>query len=103
MVYHSQHKVRRVRCVFAVAAAAFSTTVFADSREIQVYQDALPDKGEYNLDLSSNFSKTSSQSELKGRSVLQALAEFSYGVSANLEAGLKVPVSHIDGRWYGNG
>jgi len=89
----------------AVFAAIGSVSSFAraDMTELEVYRSELADKGETNFDFASNIAKTSAQSDSNGRSVFQAVGEYSYGLTDFLEAGLKVPVSYANSVWYGNG
>lgn len=75
----------------------------AESAEILIQRNELTDKGENNFDFSANLSKTSNKSDLKGRSVFQALGEYSYGFADRWEAGFKLPIYHVDGNWYGSG
>jgi hypothetical protein len=100
---YPQKKKWRQLLLLSAAVVLNSSTAFADSTEIQIYRDDLTDKGESNFDFASNFSKTSSHSELQGRSVFQAVGEYSYGFAHQWEAGVKIPLFHVDGNWYGNG
>jgi hypothetical protein len=75
----------------------------ADTLELEVYRTDIADQGETNFDFAGNLARTSNQSDLNGTSVFQAVGEFSYGLTDQLEAGLKLPVSYVDGAWYGNG
>jgi hypothetical protein len=89
--------------LLASTIACAVSSAFAQSNEMQVYGAELADQGEANVEINTNLSKTSGKSELKGRTLFRSLIEVAYGLSGNWEAGIKLPASHIDGNWYGNG
>jgi hypothetical protein len=100
---HIQKKHWRRSLTMLTAFTLITPLACASSAEIHVQRDELTDKGENNFDVSANLSKTSNKSELKGRSVFQALGEYSYGFADRWEAGVKIPIFHADGNWYGSG
>jgi hypothetical protein len=68
-----------------------------------VYGDDIARRGEMATELAARWSQTSRTGDLAGRTLWQAVGELSYGVSDNVNVGIKVPVSHVDGSWYGHG
>jgi hypothetical protein len=89
-----------------VAFAAFGLAAAparADSMELEVYRSDLTDKGETNVDFAANLARSPLQGDGNGRSVFQAVGEFSYGLSDNLQLGLKLPLAYTNAAWYGTG
>ena len=86
--------------IFAIAVS-LANQARADTTELEVYRGVLDDKGELNFDFEGNILRAPLHGDFSGQPVVQALGELSYGLSDEVEIGLKVPVSYSNGTWYG--
>lgn len=87
--------------------AFFSSTVLAaSSDEIQVYDDAINEPGELNVDTHLNYVISGTQQpayngEIPAHHDFRMTPEFAYGFTKNWEGGLYVPVIRsANGNWY---
>lgn len=90
-----------------VLAMVVSTKVMAASAdEIQVYDEAINNKGELNVDVHMNYiisgiDTPAYAGEIPANHCFRITPEFAYGFSYNLEGGLYVPfLRDADGIWY---
>lgn len=88
---------RALACLLVTGPGALAPVCAALPDEIQVYVDDLNDAGRYSLQLHVNATPSGiSEPEYHGESVAahgeRATAEFAYGLTPDLEAGLYVPV-----------
>jgi hypothetical protein len=90
----------RLVLAFAIAAS-LAPCAHADTTELEVYRGDLDDQGEVNVDFEGNLLRAPLHGDLSGQAVAQALGELSYGLSDNMEVGLKLPISYSNGAWYG--
>lgn len=95
----------RVLPAFVVTAllGTLALPALADSDIDVVYGDDLARRGELATELAARWSRTARQSDFAGRTLWQAVGELAYGVGDNLNIGIKVPVSRVDGNWHGHG
>ena len=85
-----------------LALAAFvSSRARADTTELEVYRSEISDEGEVNFDFAGNVMRAPLHGDTSGQAIVQAIGEFSYGLSDGCEIGLKIPVSYSNGAWYG--
>ncbi len=64
-----------------------------------VYGDDIARRGELAVELAARWAQTSRSSELGGRPLWQGVGELAYGVSDNLNIGIKLPVARAEGSW----
>jgi hypothetical protein len=88
---------------FAVLSGLIALPALADTDIDVVYGDEIAKRGEVAVELAARWSQTARSSELAGRNRWQAVGELGYGITDNFSLGLKLPVSRVDGRWYGHG
>lgn len=92
--------------LFALATIVSAEVMAASADEIQVYDEAINDVGELNVDVHINYVgsgvKTPEYSgEVPAHHSFRMTPEFAYGFTKNLEGGLYVPVLRdADGKWY---
>lgn len=85
------------------ATGAACPPAWAEQTEFEVYRTELPDAGESNFDFASSLSKTPNQGDSNGRSMFQAIGEYSYGIADRWAAGFRLPVYQTGGTWRGYG
>ena len=68
-----------------------------------VYGDEIARRGELAAELAARWSQTSRASDFAWRMLWQAVGELAYGVSDQLNVGVKLPVTRADGSWHGHG
>jgi hypothetical protein len=88
---------------FAVLLGAIALPAFADTDIDVVYGDEIAKRGEVAAELAARWSQTARESEFAGRNRWQAVGELAYGFTDNVSLGVKLPVSRVDGKWYGHG
>lgn len=91
-----------VLCIIALPINANA----ASADEIQVYDDAINDPGELNVDVHMNYvtsgiKDSAYPKEIPAHHNFRITPEFGYGITKNLEAGLYIPVIRSgNGDWY---
>lgn len=78
--------------------AVSGNKVYAVGDEVQVYTDEINDPGQFGLEMHMNYAASGAkqpayQGELPSHHVFQTTAEFSYGMTKTLEAGLYLPTT----------
>lgn len=92
--------------LFALTIMASSQVMAASADEIQVYDQAINNIGELNVDVHINYVSSGIKTadyngEIPAHHSFRVTPEFAYGVNNNFEAGLYVPVLRdADGKWY---
>ena len=87
----------------AVLLGAIALPALASPDLDVVYGDDLASRGELATELAARWSQTSRAGDFGGRTLWQAVGELAYGLSDNLNVGIKVPVTRVDGSWHGHG
>ncbi len=68
-----------------------------------VYGDDIARRGELATELAARWSQTSRHGDFGGRPVWQAVGELAYGVTDNLNVGIRLPVTRAGGSWHAHG
>jgi hypothetical protein len=88
---------------FTVLLAAIALPAAASPDLDLVYGDDIARRGELAPELAARWSQTSRHGDFAGRTLWQAVGELAYGVSDNVNLGIKLPVSRVNGNWHGHG
>jgi len=92
--------------LFALTMIASAEVMAASADEIQVYDEAINNTGELNVDVHINYVSSGIKNpayagEIPAHHSFRMTPEFAYGFSNNLEGGLYIPVLRdADGVWY---
>ncbi|MFL6657245.1 MAG: hypothetical protein ACJ8GW_04180 [Massilia sp.] len=93
---------------FARAAAALLLMLplgqaKAGSDAAIVYGDDLTPKGETGVEMYAELSRLADVNGKRARQAFHALGEFSYGLGANWDAAIRLPVTRVGGTWHADG
>ena len=90
-----------------LCAISFQTkAIAASSDEIQVYDDAINEPGEFNVDVHTNYvvsgiKDSEYPKEIPANHDFRVTPEFAYGLTKNLEGGMYLPaIRSSNGDWY---
>ena len=94
----------RLLCAFFLAAALYcSFAASAAPNDIRVLTDDISATGTKNLEFQGSLAKPARNSPLSSGLVFQGLAELAYGFADHWEVSAQVPVTRLNGAWYGSG
>ena len=88
----------------ATLIALFSVGVaLAAPYEITVLTDELTEPGDHVVELHLNTAKPGPRADSVSGKLAQSVLEYSLGMSKTMQLSVQLPVSRVEGRWYGNG
>ncbi len=99
-----KHIVNLGLVLYVISVPIIANAASAD--EIQVYDDAINDIGEFNVDVHMNYvpsgiKDSAYQKEIPAHHNSRITPEFGYGLTKNLEGGLYIPtIRSANGDWY---
>lgn len=85
------------------AACLACANAQAAPADFRVLSDDLTEAGEFGLELQSSWARPARGEAASSSSVLQGMAEFSYGLSPQWELSLQLPAARANGSWHGMG
>jgi hypothetical protein len=92
--------------LFALTMLASAKVMAASSDEIQVYDEAINNEGELNVDIHMNYVPVGIKApayigEIPAHHNFRVTPEFAYGYTHNMEVGLYIPaIRDADGSWF---